>query len=93
MTNDYARGYRNGFRDGRKSGEAILKIGEQNDFALIYSAFLAVLHRKGWDEDALLGIVNEINEWLQEHNTLNAKEMLAAASDEIGFEVRLNEDE
>ena len=92
LTNDYARGYRNGFKDGRKNGEALLKNGSKNDFALIYSAFLAVLHRKGWEEDDLLGIISDINGWLQEHNDMNAEEMLAAASDEIGFEVLLNED-
>ena len=92
LTNDYARGYRNGFRDGRKSGENIVKAGAKNDFALIYSAFLAVLHREGWSEDELLGIIEKINDWLMEHNSLDATEMLAAASDEIGFDVLLNED-
>ena len=93
MTNDYARGYRNGFRDGRKAGEEIVKNGSKNDFTLIYSAFLAALHREGWEEAELLGIIEKVNAWLIEHNEMTATEMLQAASDEIGLEVRLNEED
>ena len=92
MTNDYARGYRNGFRDGRKAGENIVHQGAKNDFAIIYSAFLSVLNRHKWSEEQLLALVNEVNDWFIEHNDLTASEMLAAASDEIGFEVILKED-